>query len=94
MKPTCAGWSRRRLTLAELQTELWRRWGARRLSTIDNALRRIRLRHKKGSLRAAKQYRSAVAGQRRRWRVWQRFMEPARFVFLDETATATTMTRR
>jgi hypothetical protein len=26
---------------------------------------------------------------RRRWRVWQRFMDPTRFVFLDETGTAT-----
>jgi hypothetical protein len=35
-----------------------------------------------------------VAGERRRWRAWQRFMDPARFVFLDETGTATNMTRR
>jgi len=26
--------------------------------------------------------------------VWQRFMDASRFVFLDETGTATTMTRR
>jgi transposase len=45
-------------------------------------------------LRAAEQDRPDVAGQRRRWRAWQRFMDPARFVFLDETATATNMTRR
>jgi transposase len=45
-------------------------------------------------LRAAEQDRPDVAGQRRRWRVWQRFMDPARFVFLDETASATNMTRR
>jgi transposase len=45
-------------------------------------------------LRAAEQDRPDVAGQRRRWRVWQRFMDPARFVFLDETATTTNMTRR
>jgi transposase len=35
-----------------------------------------------------------VAQDRRRWRVWQRFMDPSRFVFLDETGTATNMTRR
>jgi transposase len=35
-----------------------------------------------------------VAAQRRRWRVWQRFMDPERFVFLDETGTSTNMTRR
>jgi hypothetical protein len=45
-------------------------------------------------LRAAEQDRPDVASQRRRWRVWQRFMDPSRFVFLDETATATNMTRR
>ena len=45
-------------------------------------------------MRAAEQDRSDVAVKRRRWRSWQRFMDPARFVFLDETGTATNMTRR
>jgi transposase len=45
-------------------------------------------------LRAAEQDRPDVAQERRRWRVWQRFMDPARFVFLDETGTATNMARR
>jgi transposase len=45
-------------------------------------------------LRAAEQDRPDVAGERRRWRAWQRFMDPARFVFLDETGTATNMARR
>ena len=45
-------------------------------------------------MRAAEQDRPDVAQQRRRWRSWQRFMDPARFVFLDETATATNMARR
>jgi transposase len=31
---------------------------------------------------------------RARWRVWQRFMDPDRFIFLDETGAATNMTRR
>ena len=35
-----------------------------------------------------------MAGHRRRWRVWQRYMDPERFVFLDETSAATNMTRR
>jgi hypothetical protein len=26
-----------------------------------------------------------VARERRRWRVWRRYMDPDRFVFLDET---------
>ncbi|MGH6900333.1 MAG: helix-turn-helix domain-containing protein, partial [Geminicoccaceae bacterium] len=76
------------LTLAEMQTARQRRCGLRAgLSTIHNTLRRIGLRHKK-SLRAAEQDRPDGAGERRRWRVWQRFMDPARFVVLDETATA------
>jgi transposase len=35
-----------------------------------------------------------VAAKRRRWHGWQGFMDPARLVFLDETSTATNMTRR
>src|SRR3954465_9384719 len=31
---------------------------------------------------------------RRRWRVWQRYMDGDRFVFLDETGATTSMTRR
>ena len=45
-------------------------------------------------MRAAEQDRPDVAGKRRLWRAWQRFMDPSRFVFLDETAAATTMARR
>jgi hypothetical protein len=43
---------------------------------------------------AAEQDRPDVATRRRRWRGWQRFMDPERFVFLDETATTTDMARR
>jgi transposase len=45
-------------------------------------------------LRAAEQDRPDVAAKRRRWRVWQRFMDPVRWVFIDETGTATNMARR
>jgi transposase len=45
-------------------------------------------------VRASEQDRPDVAARRRRWRVWQRFMDASRFVFLDETGTATNMTRR
>jgi transposase len=48
----------------------------------------------KKSLRAAEQDRPDVARTRRRWRVWQRYMDPERFVFLDETGATTNMTRR
>lgn len=43
---------------------------------------------------AAEQDRSDVRQKRRFWRSWQPYMDPARLVFLDETATATNMTRR
>ena len=45
-------------------------------------------------MRAAEQNRPDVAKERRRWRVWQRYMDPARFVFLDETSATTNMVRR
>jgi transposase len=45
-------------------------------------------------LRAAEQDRPDVAGKRRLWRTWQRSMDPARFIFLDETGTATNRARR
>jgi transposase len=45
-------------------------------------------------LRASEQDRPDVAEHRRMWRVWQRFMDPERFVFIDETGAATNMARR
>ena len=45
-------------------------------------------------MKAAEQERPDVAHQRRRWRVWQRFMDASRFGFLDETGTATNLARR
>jgi transposase len=35
-----------------------------------------------------------VARHRSRWRVWQRYMDADRFVFLDETGASTNMVRR
>ena len=61
-------------------------------STILRWLRRAGLTRKE--LRAAEQDRPDVAKERRRWRAWQRYMDPARFVFLDETGTSTNMVRR
>ena len=34
-----------------------------------------------------------MAKDRSRWRVWQRYMDPSRFVFLDETGASTNMVR-
>nr|WP_043840347.1 IS630 family transposase [Roseomonas aerilata] len=45
-------------------------------------------------MRASEQDRPDVAEHRRHWRVWQRYMDPERFVFLDETGAATNMVRR
>ena len=45
-------------------------------------------------MRAGEQDRPDVAQDRRRWRVWQRYMDPTRFVFLDETGASTNMVRR
>ena len=35
-----------------------------------------------------------MARHRSRWRVWQRYMDAERFVFIDETSATTAMTRR
>ena len=35
-----------------------------------------------------------MAGHRRLWRIWQRFMDSAAFVFIDETGASTNMIRR
>ena len=48
----------------------------------------------KKSLRASEQDRPDVARHRSRWRVWQRYMDGERFVFLDETGASTNMVRR
>ena len=62
------------------------------LATIWHMLRRLGLRHKK-MLGAAEQGRPDVAAHRKRWRAWQRYMDPATFVFLDETGATTDMIR-
>lgn len=43
---------------------------------------------------AAEQQRPDVAVARRRWRAAQRYIDPRRLVFVDETGTATNMARR
>jgi transposase len=45
-------------------------------------------------VRAAEQDRPDVANKRRLWQVWRCFMDASRFVFLDETGTATNRARR
>ena len=48
----------------------------------------------KKTLRASEQERPDVIARRRRWRVWQRHMSSASFVFLDETGATTAMLSR
>ncbi len=81
------------ISLVEIQAEMHQHdimIGA--ASTISCWRRRAGLMHKK-SLRAAEQDRPDVTRERQHWRVWQRYMDPARFVFLDETGTSTNMVR-
>ena len=86
---------RKGITLAEIRAALIERGVAPvSLMTIWTALRRLDLSKKKKSLRVAEQDRPDVAEDRRHWRVWQRYMDPERFVFLDETGAATNMIRR
>ena len=95
-KPTCARWSRRR-PISPWPSSRRRCSGA---AAYGPGCRRSTMRSagwacgEKKSPRAAEQDRPDVAGERQLWRAWQRFMDPARFVFLDETATATDMARR
>jgi transposase len=83
------------LTLAELQAALQRRCGVvAGLTTLHNTLRRLGLRHKKslsGRPSSTAPMSPASAGCRR---ARQCFMDPSRFVLVDETGTATNMARR
>ena len=81
------------ITLREIKAALAARGvEVKALLTIADMLHRLGLSHKK-ALRAAEQDRPDVARHRRRWRVWQRHMDGACFVFLDETGATTAMTR-
>lgn len=81
------------ITVAEVQVALQKRGiVVKTLSTISLMLHRLGCRIKK-SMRAAEQDRPDVARERDRWRVWQRYMDADRFVFLDETGASTNMTR-
>ncbi len=69
---------------------------AARISGSRSAVGRFFLRHGisfKKSLRAAEQHRADVARASRRWIREQGMLDPARLVFLDETATSTNMVR-
>jgi transposase len=81
------------LTLDEIVAAMRKR----RIPGSRTAVWRFFARHdltfKKKSLRAAEQQRPDVARARRRWRREQFLFDPARLVFIDETATSTNMVR-
>jgi len=71
--------------------------GKRHIHTSRSALWRFLRRHnitfKKKSLRASEQHRKDVARARRIWIREQGLLDPARLVFIDETAVNTSMAR-
>jgi hypothetical protein len=80
------------LTLVETVTELRKR----RIRTSRSSLWRFLDRHGitlKKSLQAAERLRADVAQARRRWIREQGMLDPARLVFIDETAVSTNMVR-
>ena len=80
------------LTLDETLAQLRKRL----IKTSRSALWRFLDRHDitlKKSLQAAERQRADVARARRRWIREQGFLDPARLVFIDETATTTAMVR-
>jgi transposase len=81
------------LTLDEIVAAMRKR----RIPGSRTAVWRFFARHgltfKKKSLHAAEQQRPDVARARRRWRREQFLFDPARLVFIDETATSTNMVR-
>jgi transposase len=80
------------LTLMETVAELLKR----RICTSRSALSRFFGRHDitfKKSLQAAERQRADVARARRRWIREQGMLDPARLVFIDETAVSTNMVR-
>ena len=80
------------LTLLETVAELRRR----RIRTSRSSLWRFLDRHGitlKKSLQAAERQRADVARARRRWIREQGMLDPARLVFIDETAVSTNMVR-
>lgn len=81
------------ITLARLQTWLLAEHDVRLSNgAMWAAAKRLGLSYKK-SLQAAEQERPDVAARRRIWRAAQRYVDPERLVFLDETGLNTKMTR-
>jgi len=81
------------LTLDEIVAAMRREGIAGSRTAVWRFFARHQITVKKKSIRAAEQKRADVARARRRWMLEQGLFDPARLVFVDETATATNMAR-
>ncbi|MFD2185151.1 IS630 family transposase [Rhodoplanes azumiensis] len=81
------------LTLEEIVSELRKRRLPGSVSAVWRLLDRHGASRSKKTLHAAEQHRPDVAGARRRWMREQGLLDPARLVFIDETAVTTSMVR-
>ena len=81
------------LTLDEIVAAMHRHGIAGSRSAVWRFFDRHKISVKKKSLRAAEQERADVVRARRRWMREQGLFDPARLVFVDETATSTNMAR-
>ena len=81
------------LTLDEIMLAMHQHGLAGSRSAVWRFFDRHKISFKKKSLRAAEQKRADVARARRRWMRDQGLFDPARLVFVDETATSTNMAR-
>jgi len=81
------------LTLDEIVAAMHRHGIAGSRSAVWRFFERHQITVKKKSVRAAEQERADVARARHRWMREQGLLDPARLVFVDETATSTNMAR-
>ncbi|MGB6721225.1 MAG: IS630 family transposase [Terracidiphilus sp.] len=81
------------LTLDEIVAAMHKRRIAGSRSAVWRFFQRHKISFKKKPAGAAEQERADVARARRRWMREQGMFDPARLVFLDETATSTNMVR-
>ncbi len=81
------------LTLDEIVVAMHRHGIAGSRSAVWRFFDRHNISVKKKSMRAAEQERADVVRARRRWMREQGLLDPARLVFVDETATSTNMAR-
>jgi len=81
------------LTLDEIVAAMRREGIAGSRTAVWRFFARHQITVKKKSIRAAEQKRADVARARRRWMLDQGLFDPARLVFVDETATSTNMAR-